>query len=256
MKDYEQTDHRSPAKAIFISVCSRPRNNDVKVDIPPLVWGDTKKGDIILKLTKIVPQERLYGFNVIVVPVQRSAFWCCCNSMVDFIDAHIGDDSWSDNNIFTFQRNASGTILVDSDYGLMTLEKAIDEEVPDLDCESFTKGLDAALKCADICYAVKSRDWDGITWDFFENESDANEHHLSELYSAATSDFNVDYIVEDVGDVISLFAKRLTLPPHLSGVGGQCVKIIAAHYNLREEIACYLLERATRPDNNENSLAS
>jgi hypothetical protein len=135
----------------------------------------------------------------------------------------------------------------------MTLEQAFDEEVLDNGNERFTKWLDRALKSSDIYNAVKSRDWDGISWDFFENESHAAEYHLRELYSAATSDFNADYIVEDV---IRLFDESSTLPPHSSGVGGKCVRIIADHYDLSDGIGLYLLERATRSGNKEYSLAS
>lgn len=209
-----------------------------------------------MKLAKIDAQDRLDDFNVIVVRVQRSASWYRYNSMDDFIEDNIGDDSWSDNAIFKVQRNASGAILVDSDYGLMTLEQALDEEVPDIGNERFTKGLDVAMKCADICYAVKSRGWEGISWDFFENERDAKKYHLHELYTAATSDFNANYVMEDVGDVIRLFAKRLTLPSHGSGVDSECARIIADHYDIGEDIAYYLLERATRRGNKGDSLIS
>ena len=207
-------------------------------------------------LVKIDAKDRLDQFNVIIVPVQRSASWYRYNSVDEFIDDNIDDDSWGDNEMYTFQRDASGVIYVDSSFGLMTMEQAFEDELLDVDDERLTKGLDAVIKSTALCYAVKSRGWDGTDWDFFTNEDEAKDYHLRELYSAATSDFNADYVLEDVGDVIRLFGKRLTRPSLLSGVARECARIIANHYAISKEIAYYLLERATRCGNNIYSLVN
>lgn len=208
-----------------------------------------------MKLVKINAKDNLNFFNVIVVPVQRPASWHWHKNIDEFIDAHIGDNNCGEIEKFKFQRDASGVVSTDSDYGLMSLEEAFEDGVLN-DDEKFTKGLDVALGKTDLSYGVKSRDWSGITWDFFSDKDKANDHHQQTMYQAATSDFNVNYVLEDVGDVISLFRKRFAMAPHLSRIDSECAKIIADHYSISDNLAYYLLERATRTAEKSSSQTS
>ena len=208
-----------------------------------------------MKLAKINAKDNLDFFNVIVVPVRRPASWHWHKNIDEFIDAHICDNDCGEIKKFKFQRNASGVVSTDSDYGLMSLEEAFEDGVLN-DDEKFTKGLDVALGKTDLCYGVKSRDWSGITWDFFSDEDKSNDHHQQTMYQAATSDFIANYILEDVGDVISLFGQRFTMAPHLSRIASECAKIIADHYTISHSLAFYLLERATRTAEKSSSQTS